>query len=89
MSFGGVFLGGLLSSRARLRFPRWNQFCHTNPRSTSNLAGERRTVDYTSGLTKRARSKPLERPVNRSVQHYERNSFNRKQFFSIDFNKVQ
>jgi len=32
MSFSEVFLGGLLSSRAHLRFPRWNQFSHTNPR---------------------------------------------------------
>jgi len=37
MSFGEVFLGGLLSSRARLRFPRCTQFCHKGLRSYSGL----------------------------------------------------
>ena len=37
MSFSEVFLGELLSSRARLRFPRWTQFCHKGLRSAKNL----------------------------------------------------
>jgi hypothetical protein len=37
MSFGGIFLGELHSCIARLRFSRWDQFFHTNPRSASQL----------------------------------------------------
>jgi len=31
MSFHRLFLGGLLSSRARLRFTGWQAFCNTLP----------------------------------------------------------
>jgi hypothetical protein len=37
MSFSEVSLGGLLSSRARLRFPRWTHSGTTGSRSSSNV----------------------------------------------------
>ena len=54
MSFSGVFLGGLLSSRARLRFPRHPHSATATARSSRNLqrtANRRTTRCLTKGRT--------------------------------------
>jgi len=60
MSFSGVSLGGLLSSRARLRFPRRTHSGTMDSRSSSNLqrtANCRTTLCLTKGRTPSLREK--------------------------------
>jgi hypothetical protein len=66
MSFSEVSLGGLLSSRARLRFPRRTHSGTTGSRSSSNLqrtANCRTTLCLTKGRTPSIRGKPTITPI--------------------------
>ncbi len=71
MSFSEVFLGGLLSSRARLRFPRWTQFWNYQAPVRRAICSERQTVDYTLSH-KRAQAIPpsISRGFSRLFFHW-------------------
>ena len=57
MSFSEVSLGGLLSSRARLRFPRRTQFCNNGLPFVNNASANGKLSRYTLSH-ERAHPKP-------------------------------
>ena len=66
MSFNGVFLGGLLSSRARLRFPRHPSLCNRNRQFVQNFAANGKPSNYTLSHKRAHPMHPRATRINRA-----------------------